>query len=623
MPIKIRRLAPPAVIVLLLFVMLVGGLYTFAYSERRGVEALRADADYRLDLFAASLDSLVNLYVHVPNSIELSPEVRHLLAAPEAKARQDAASSYLERLNIYVASDGILILDPSGSVVAASNWSRPGSLIGENLSAAPFFRTARDGETGRHYATGIRGSLPGYLVSQPIWGEGERAGQVIGVAAIRVSLGALEEAWLPAGVPALITDERGIVVVTSIPEWRSLHLDLPGAGTALEAPANADFPVKIDANVHGAGQVVEFPRALSVSPDRPQRSRHFLARAKPLATAGWTLLTFSDLTPVRRQAGNYAALAASAAGFLVLFLLYIGQRRRNLAQRLETQKLLERANAELEAKVSDRTADLTAINERLRAEVSERERAENTLRAAQSERIHAAKMAVLGQLSTSVSHELAQPLGALRTLSANAAEFMRRGDLATAESNLALLGKLVDQMGAILGPLKNFARKSPQQLSPVVIEHAVHNALFLLDQRLRSHRIELTDHTRGSGVTGWGDQNRLEQALVNLIGNAIDAMVDAPTRQLTIDAERRPDGGTRISVADSGPGLTPEARQHLFEAFFTTKSVGEGLGLGLIISRDIVREIGGDIRADNGPHGGAVFLLDLPPVPPLPSAEQT
>jgi two-component system C4-dicarboxylate transport sensor histidine kinase DctB len=602
-------------------VMLASGLAAFALSERRGVEALRADADYRLDLFAASLDSLVNLYVHVPNSIELSPEVRLLLDAPADAQRQEAASRYLERLNIYVASDGILILDTVGSVVAASNWSRPGSLLGQNMSAAPFFRTARSGETGRHYAAGVGGNLPGYLVSQPIWGEGRRAGEVIGVAAIRVSLGALEEAWLPAGIPALIADEGGIVVVTSIPEWRSLRLASPSGAAKTPTAADGssairDFPVRIDQRAYETGQSVEFSQPPSSSPDRPQRSHEFLARAKPLATAGWTLVTFSDLAPIRRQAGSHAALAASAAGFLLLFLLYIGQRRRNLAQRLETQKLLERANTELEEKVRDRTADLTTINERLRAEVAERERAENTLRNAQSERIHAAKMAVLGQLATGISHELAQPLGALRTLSANAAEFMRRGDLTTAQSNLALLGKLVDQMGAILGPLKNFARKSPQRLSAVVIEHAVGNALFLLDQRLRIHHIELEDQTRGSGITGWCDQNRLEQALVNLIGNAVDAMREAATRRLSITVERRNDGGCRIAIADSGPGIDEAAQPHLFEAFFTTKSVGEGLGLGLIISRDIVREFGGDIRAENGPDGGAVFFVDLPAVPP-------
>jgi two-component system C4-dicarboxylate transport sensor histidine kinase DctB len=224
-------------------------------------------------------------------------------------------------------------------------------------------------------------------------------------------------------------------------------------------------------------------------------------------------------------------------------------------------------------------------------------------------------MAALGQLATGISHELAQPLGALRTLSGNAVEFMRRGDLVTAESNLAIVGRLVDQMGGILGPLKNFARKAPARPTRVVIEQALGNALFLLDARLRSAGISVHDRCRGSGSVGWCDQNRLEQVLVNLIGNAADALREAPRREVEIAATTLANGGTRISVADSGRGFDEAARGHLFEAFYTTKAAGEGLGLGLVISRDIVREIGGELSAENRPEGGALFLIDLPPQP--------
>jgi two-component system C4-dicarboxylate transport sensor histidine kinase DctB len=284
-------------------------------------------------------------------------------------------------------------------------------------------------------------------------------------------------------------------------------------------------------------------------------------------------LIFSDLQPMRAQAIGHGALAAVATGCVLLLLLVVAQRRRILRQKLEAKALLEQANAQLESKVARRTRALTDTNARLRKEVAERQQAEQTLRAAQDELVQAAKLAVLGQLAAGITHELAQPLGAMRTLSGNAIEFMKRGNLATVEQNLGIIARLADQMGRIITPLKTFARKSPAIPAATDVAHAVGAALFLLDQRLAKAGITVVNHCEPGRAVAWCDQNRLEQVLINLIRNAGDAMADSPTKTLTLAAAPTADG-VELSIADTGCGL-PEGGA-LFEPFFTTKPPGEG-----------------------------------------------
>jgi two-component system C4-dicarboxylate transport sensor histidine kinase DctB len=217
-------------------------------------------------------------------------------------------------------------------------------------------------------------------------------------------------------------------------------------------------------------------------------------------------------------------------------------------------------------------------------------------------------------MATGITHELSQPLGAIRTLSANAGEFMRRGDLATAEKNLGIVGQLTEQMAGIITPLKTFARKSPAISSAVDIDQAVDSALFLFEQRLKKMGVSVERQIAEAARVAWCDQNRLQQVLVNLIGNALDAMSEEPEKRLLIVAEPASSGQVALAVSDSGTGFTETALEHLFEPFFTTKQPGEGLGLGLTISRDILRDFGGDLLAGPAPGGGARFVVLLPPV---------
>lgn len=587
----------------------------FGASVRQGTDTLRAEANHQLDLFAQVVQGLVRRLEPLPGTVQLATEVQALLARPDAP-RMAAAAAYLRRLNAHLGSATVFVLDQRGQVLAASDPA----LHGQDLSFRPYFLEALSGRVGRHFAIGLQDGRPGYYVSHPIH-DGAR---VAGVAVVKIDLEPIGQAWEQLGAPALLADSNQVVILSSRPEWRytaltelSVERRVALQTTRLYADQPIrPFPLQVDLRIDEDSQVIEavLPRGLGEPAVPPGRGaaeaagtpRGMLVLGRTLDGMDWRLLMFADLRVVRSQALTDALLAALAAGSLLMGALLFNQRRRILRQKLS-------AHRELEAQVARRTQALSEANARLQQEVAEREAAEKTLRAAQDELVHAGKMAALGQLATGITHELTQPLGAIRTLSANAVQFMDRGQHDVAAGNLQIMARLADQMGAIIEPLKGFARKSSARPAATPVAQAMRNALFLHDHRLRREGIEVID-ALPPDLCAWCDPNRLEQVLINLIGNAADAMREAPQRRLRLGA-REVGGMVELHVCDSGSGLPEAVRARLFEPFFSTKAEGGGLGLGLAISRDIAREAGGELEADNAPDGGACFTLRLPRPP--------
>jgi two-component system C4-dicarboxylate transport sensor histidine kinase DctB len=218
---------------------------------------------------------------------------------------------------------------------------------------------------------------------------------------------------------------------------------------------------------------------------------------------------------------------------------------------------------------------------------------------------------VIGRLSAGIAHELNQPLAALRTLSGNATRFLDRGDAATARSNLERIAQLVDRMGLITGQLKAFAHKSSGQPRPVDVRQVVAHAVALLEQRLDAAKARVSASFADGDLYALCDPNRLEQVVVNLIGNALDAMTEQASPRVEVSGAVK-GKMLRLEVRDHGDGLSAEAESRLFEPFFTTKEAGVGLGLGLAISAGIVSDFGGTLSGANHPDGGALFTLDIP-----------
>ncbi|MGR0188564.1 ATP-binding protein [Azospirillum aestuarii] len=279
----------------------------------------------------------------------------------------------------------------------------------------------------------------------------------------------------------------------------------------------------------------------------------------------------------------------------------------DMTERVEAQQLLERT-------VAERTADLRTTNARLEQAIAEHQRAERDLRDTQAELVQAGKLAALGQLAAGVGHELNQPLSAIRSYAHNGRKLIALGRVAEAEGNLGKIADLTARMANITNHLKRFARRPDTRLGAVELAPVVQGALSLFGDRLREESVELAvdlpEDRPGEPLRVRAEEVRLEQVLVNLLSNALDAVAGAPLRRIVIAAEGA-DGTVRITVRDSGPGIPDAVAGQVFDPFFTTKPVGAGLGLGLSISYNIVRDFGGVLSvADSGP-GGTAFLLTL------------
>lgn len=627
----VRRL-----LLVLVGVALVGlaGAWVYQRSFAQGEHSLKAATNSRLDLFASVVEARVRRLEPVPATIQLNPAVLALLRAPDA-ARERVANDYLSRLNAHLGSVAVYVLDVRGIVLASSNSTeRDDSLLGEDVSYRPYYLEALAGRSTRHFAIGSGGQA-GYFASHPIY-DGSR---VLGVAAIKIGLDALEQTWQMLAAPALVADANQVVILSSQPAWRytsmaplpaerRVDLQLSQTYGMLRLPL---FPIDIELSVDEDTQEVQGfvsgdnARHREVLGAGGNRAGH-LVLGRSLDGMDWRVLIFTSLAAVRDQALIDGVGGAMTAAFLILLALYWSQRRRIEKQKLAAKRLLEQVNADLERQVGRRTQELTDTNEQLRREVAERQQTEQTLRAAQDELVHAGKMAVLGQLAASITHELTQPLGGIRTLAGNAAEFMRRGNHPAAQDNLSIVARLVEQMARIIDPLKSFSRKSSASPAATDAGRVVEQALFLYQLRVRHDRVRVDNQCAPGAWTVWCDANRLEQVLVNLIGNALDAMRESDPRVLTLTASRRSVDGVpmvALEVRDSGKGLSETDRKHLFEPFYTTKPSGVGLGLGLAICRDLAAEFGGDLQAHNHPQGGACFVLTVPVEPASDSPKDT
>ncbi len=284
----------------------------------------------------------------------------------------------------------------------------------------------------------------------------------------------------------------------------------------------------------------------------------------------------------------------------------------DLTERKRAEEALRRAHGELEERVRLRTSDLTEANRRLQEEIAERRRAEEILRQAQDELVQAGKLAAIGQMSAGITHELNQPLAAIRAYTDNARVLLERQRPEDAVSNLGHILELTDRMAQITAHLKSFARKSSGRAVPVALGEVIDRALQLLSSHTKLERFQIQREKPAAGeVWVLGDALRLEQVALNILKNAMDALAASEQRIIRIRIERKGGRGV-LRVRDSGSGIAPEQLPNVFDPFFTTKDVNEGLGLGLSISMGIVREFGGTIRARNPLGGGCEFTIELP-----------
>ncbi len=316
----------------------------------------------------------------------------------------------------------------------------------------------------------------------------------------------------------------------------------------------------------------------------------------------------------RRDGGETFPLEAAINRMTSLEAMHFIVTLHDISERKEQEAALQQAHDQLERRVAERTGDLLDTNRRLTHEIEEHRRTEAELRHTRNELIQTAKLAAIGELAAGINHELNQPLTAIRFYAGNAKTFMHKSQVHKVEENLDHIDGLTEHMGRIISQLKLFARKSSGKPVPVSMNAVIDGALTLLEPRLQRQQVAVIRHLPVQEVLCLGDMVRLEQVLVNLIGNALQAMESVPDAALYLEVTTA-EGLVMTAIRDRGPGIPEDQLAQIFDPFFTTKEIGEGLGLGLSISLRIIEELGGTLRAHNHPEGGAVLTLELATAP--------
>jgi two-component system C4-dicarboxylate transport sensor histidine kinase DctB len=562
-------------------------------GRSRAIATTQARAEDAGTLALAILRGELEKQRALPVILARDPDVRAALVGGDRRA----LDLKLEAIARETRAAVIYALGKDGVAIAASNWREPTSFVGSDYAFRDYFSSAVSGGAAEQFALGTVSNRPGLYIATRI-DEGEH---LLGVIVVKVEFDRVEADWRALGGQTYVADKRGVVLLSTIADWRfrverELH---PQAAAEIRqslqfgAAPLTPLPMRRDTGVvHGFGAVM---------------GGHVASRI-PIPTTDWQLEVLIPVDKAIRE--DRSELQTLVALLLMpgaaLGALALRRREVNLARRSAESRI----KAELERRVDERTAALAGANERLVEEMAERARAQERLSHAREELAKANRLATLGQVTAGVAHEINQPLAAMRTYAENARAFLGRADAAAADGALGKIVGLTERIGTITETLRGFARRGSGPLGPVDLSEAIAGALMILDAPLRQADIVPQIPKLAGPVLVLARPVELEQVLVNLLRNAIEAIAQQWNGVPPLEIGIAPGPAhVSIAIADRGPGLDDEALAALFTPFRTTKP--RGLGLGLVISRDIVTSFGGTLTAKGRPGEGCVFTVTL------------
>jgi two-component system C4-dicarboxylate transport sensor histidine kinase DctB len=538
-----------------------------------------------LDLYVANLLGTLHRFETLPQILGDLPALRAALAEPADADLQQSANQLLQDIAGQTGAEVMYLMDASGNTLAASNWDKKDSFVGRNFAFRPYYSDAIAGGRGRFFGLGTTSAKRGYFFAAGI----RQGTRVLGVLVVKVDLDHTETLWGKTPEQLLLTDHNGVVILTSRPEWR-FRATRPLSDEERQAIlAVQPYPT-------------QDPRPLQIDPTA------WLSQTRAIDETGWQVSLLAPRALVDRPVRTVVAVGGATLLVLMLLVGLSMQRRRNYLDRIAFEA---RARHDLENRVVERTSDLEGLNSRLKQEVLEREHAQQKLVQAQDELVQAGKLSALGTMSASISHELNQPLAAIRSYAENAGVLLDHQRMDDARGNLKLISELTERMASIIAHLRAFARRDRHALESVALQPALDDALALLAKRRRAMAVELIRDLPNATLWVQAGETRLRQVLGNLLANALDALTEkANPRCLWLSAEQTADG-VELSIRDNGPGFTSEALARAREPFFTTKTRTQGRGRGLAVCDTLMRALGGELLLANHPRGGALLTLRL------------
>ncbi|MEL7115473.1 MAG: ATP-binding protein [Pseudomonadota bacterium] len=531
-------------------------------------------ASARLSLYQSTVTAELRRVSHLPHVLAKDRFVIETASGAATKPLDARLADFARRASV----DAIYLMDLTGLTRSASNAGTPGSFLGQNYGFRPYFNTAMQGGLGEFYGIGATTGVPGYFFAEAVSND---LGETLGVVAIKIDLSALQDSWQRAGERVILANDDGVVLLSSIPDWRYRVLNPLTDTQRTRIEAARQFGQQTLAPLDWSRQ------GMNVAQIAGQRFLYLETKDLP---NDWSLHYFASNDEVLTRTWLATGLFALLSGGLFIALQVQRTRRIRIAlTRSEQEEVL-----------------LRATNERLAIEIEDRKAAERQLQKTQTELERASRLAALGQLAASVTHELGQPIAAMRN-------HLTAAELTTSQTTLtSKLGGLVDRMEGITRQLKFFARSGREDFERVDLSVAMHAALDLISPSISERGVQII-FDPPKGVTLSANQLRIEQVMTNLLRNALDALDEtaAPRIEIAIGAD---DGAVWFEVADNGHGLGDHTLDDLREPFATSRESGQGMGLGLTISARIVDDHGGEMTAQNRPNGGAVFRVQFPRV---------
>jgi two-component system, NtrC family, C4-dicarboxylate transport sensor histidine kinase DctB len=526
----------------------------------------RNRAELRLALYTGNLMSELQRTSVVPLLLSRDPDLARALR----DANFSATSAKLIALQSQIGVASIRLLDSDGRVVGATNRN----ILGTTNRNEPYFVDAQ--RLRETIFTTVKRESGGYdfVYSRKV----EADGRALGVIVVSVDLMKFERAWSGLQDAVLVTDSEGAVVLATEARWRGLTVD--------EALTVRDAPSAIARALRATADWAQNP------PDAYVRGEAVMKTEARIPFRGWKIQNFTAYASVREQVNGILALEIMGFAILLALTFYVLSRRawsRSLSFQRES-------------------VELRALNARLQRAIAEREKVQKDLEVAELTLAQSSKLAALGEMSAAVSHELNQPLAAMKTYLAGARLLLQRRRPDEALSSFQRIDDLIERMGAITRQLKSYARKGGEAFEEVDLRACVSSALAMMEPQLKARVVKISRGLPRQPVMVMADRIRLEQVIINLLRNALDATKD--TRDPQIDILLSAGETATLTVRDNGHGITD--LENLFEPFYTTKKPGEGVGLGLAISSGIVTDLGGRLTARNGDGGGAVFEMQLP-----------
>ena len=526
-----------------------------------------AQTPERAQFFASSIDDALTRLEHLPYVLSIDESTLDALVTGNTAE----LNPILDDIATRAGAEFVYVMDLNGKTVASSNYRDTDSLVGNYYTFRPYFRDAVAGGAGRFYAVGVTTGRPGYFIAEPVR---DAAGTIQGVVTVKIGFNDLSRALSGNGELVLVADEQGVVLASSDPDL------IYGYMSPL-----SDVDRQTLEEQQQFGDKTLF--SLNWTPESARRARldgtAYVWTKAYLEQEDWSLHLLSEVRNSRRQALLYVA-----GGLMTLLLLTVAASVYRAAQ---LRSALSLSNAD---------------RQRLTREIEERRIAEKKLESARSELAQKEQLAALGQLSASITHELGQPISAMRN-------YLVAEEIAADAQPNALwpqLSGLVDRMQRIVDQLRLFGRTSASDTTTFPVQHTIHAAVQLVQHTARKAGIDLNIHMPDQTITVRGRPERFEQVIVNLLRNGIDATEGQDAGILHLSMHEK-DGSVVLTVSDNGHGLGDLNIADLSKPFFSTKTSGKGMGLGLAISGQIINEMGGTLYAENGADGGAVFVITL------------